>query len=740
MPDSEEVIAQVLLDQGIDKPLDYGIPESLQGECKPGMRVLVPVRGKEKKGTVFALAKTSLVANVQNISKLLSETPLLPPSLLQLAEWMAKYYCTPLPKVMQGMLPAPVRNAVKKKSPLFVTPLVSRPELLALCEELRMKSPEQAKVLDVLLLQPKGMLLSELLEKADVSSSPYKSLVNKGILHAAPVDVGASPIDLQEVFATKPKILRAEQEEALEKIVQSQKAQESTTHLLYGVTGSGKTEVYLQAMAHALALGKGVIFLVPEILLAAQTLERIRTRFPEKVALFHHRLSDGERYSCWQEIHAGKIRIVVGARSALFAPVKNLGLIILDEEHESAYKQQEEQPCYHARDVACVRAKLEQAVLVLGSATPSLESFYRATFNKFSLSRLLTRNETHVTIIDMKKEFTKARGFTLFSEPLIEGIKKRKTLGEQTILLLNRRGYHTSCLCKTCAHVAKCPHCDLSLTYHLNEKILSCHLCDFRTPSWRICPKCHSQDTLKYKGAGTELVERSLHAIISDLRTLRLDADTTRHKGSHEQIFRLFRAGKADVLIGTQMVAKGLHLPSVTLVGVLNADSSLGIPDFRAQEKTFQLITQVAGRAGRAEFAGAVIIQTHMPEHGTIQRAAQEQFESFFHEELENRKAFGFPPFLHLAKVVFSAEDAHDAKNIAERFRHALIQELPPAFHILPVIPCGHPKAYGKFRFQFLIKGTQRALLSHKLQHVAQAIKSSKVRTLIDIDPETTFF
>jgi primosomal protein N' (replication factor Y) len=741
MSSSQEVMyASVLLDEGIDRPLDYRIPYELKDLCKPGVRVSVPVRGREKRGTIFTLKNTSEVANVHNIAKLLSEKPILSPQLFALAEWMSRYYCTPLSKVLKGMLPPGIRKNVKTRRQLFVSSLISRPELLKLCEELRTKKPQQALLLDILLQHPKGILLTELLEKAQVSESPLKTLMKNKILHTESMSVNESPIDDQEVLSVKSKKLRQEQQEALDSVTSSIKEGISQVHLLYGVTGSGKTEVYLQAMDFALSQGKGVIFLVPEILLTSQTLERIRGRFKEKVALFHHRLSDGERHACWKEIQEGKARIVMGARSALFAPISNLGLIIVDEEHESSYKQQEEHPCYHARDIALMRAKLENAVVILGSATPSLESFYKALQGKFRLSKLLTRAETCVTLVDMKREFEKAKGFTLFSQALLDAIQKKRSLGEQTILLLNRRGYHTSCLCTACGYSAKCPHCDLSLTYHLGEKILACHLCDFRTPTWHACPKCHTQDTLKYKGAGTEMVERALHAVFPEVRTLRLDADTTQHKGSHELIFRKFRSGKADVLIGTQMVAKGLHLPSVTLVGILNADSSLNIPDFRAAEKTFQLLTQVSGRAGRAEFAGEVIIQTHMPEQTTICHASQGNYEAFFQEELEVRKLFQFPPFCKLAKVVFSGESETETLKKAKEFRDLLIPELPPTFQIQPVVPCGHPKMHGRFRFQFLIKGPQNSFLSQKIQQIQKKFLNQKIRILIDIDPEMTFF
>ncbi len=737
-------IASVLLDEGIDRPLDYAVPLAFRSTCAVGVRVLVPVRGHPKHGTIIELKREAEVASVQNIIELLSEKPLLSDSLFALAKWISFYYCTPLRKVVQVMLPSGLRKNIQKRKQLFVRSKLSRPELLHLCQELRIKKPEQALVLDQLLLHPKGLLLSALIEKAQTSESPIKTLIKNNILHTEEMAQEASPIDEQEVFSTKPKTLRDEQKRALTKITASLEEGVFATHLLHGVTGSGKTEVYLQAINSTLKAGKNVIFLVPEIILTSQTLERLRSRFPEKIVLLHHRLSDGERHESWHEIRNGNVRIVMGARSAIFSPTPKLGLIILDEEHESSYKQQDDQPTYHARDVALMRAKLENAVVILGSATPSLESRYNADQKKFQLSSLHRRGNAdlaQVKVVDMRLEFEKTKGFTLFSDALLDAIKKRRSLGEQTILLLNRRGYQTSCLCTKCGETVRCPHCDLALTYHLGEEILTCHLCDFRLLKLRSCPKCHADETLKYKGAGTEMVERALHAILPEIRTLRLDADTTRHKGSHELIFRQFRSAKADLLIGTQMVAKGLHFPAVTLVGILSADGALNIPDFRAGEKAFQLLTQAAGRAGRAELAGEVIIQTHMPEHTMLQLAAAQDYEAFFHQELEVRKLFSFPPFCRLAKVVFSGEKLKNVEETGKRFRMKLIQELPPSFQILPLVPCGHPKVRDKFRFQFLIKGARSTLLSQKLALVQQMLPAKRdVRTLVDVDPESTFF
>ncbi len=731
--------AAVILDSAVDQALDYAIPSDLEAAAKPGVRVLVPVRGKLRKGMILALKSASAIARVQPIAQILSEQPLISPELFSLAHWMARYYCTPLRKVLKTFLPPAIRKDAPHKTQLFVAPLLPPSALIPLCQELRKTHPPQAHVLDVLLNAPKGILLSELLEKAEVSRSPVETLIEKKILACRPVRIDRSSLTDEEYFQTKAKALNAEQAEALLHIQTSLNAHRFETHLIHGVTGSGKTEIYLQAIEHALHLQKGAILLIPEIALTAQTVERLRSRFAEKIAILHHRLSAGERQDAWHQIREGRASIVVGARSALFSPVPHLGLILVDEEQENSYKQTEEMPCYHARDVAVMRGKLSNATVVLGSATPSLESYYNALSGKYTLSTLNLRvgqaTLPAITLIDMKKESAKAKGYTLFSEPLIDALKKRCSKGEQSLLFLNRRGFHTAQLCTRCGQAIQCPHCDISLTYHLGNNLLACHLCDYRlAPPPRSCPSCHAPDSLKYKGAGTEMVERALHALLPEARTLRLDADTTRHKGSHELLFKQFRAGKADVLIGTQMIAKGLHFPSVTLVGILYADASLHIPDFRASEQVFQLITQVAGRSGRGSLDGEVLIQTHLPDHATILQAARQDFAGFYRDEIEVRKLFHYPPFTHLAKLTFSGACPQKTQEAAQTLRASLIQRLPASCEIHPVIPCGYAKIKDRYRFQLLIKGPPLGPLLENLK------APSDVRLLIDIDPLSTYF
>ncbi|MFQ5728818.1 MAG: primosomal protein N', partial [Waddliaceae bacterium] len=588
-----EKYVSVILDVSLDKTLDYGVPTEFAGKIKRGMRVEVTVRGHKRSGVIFEIKESSPFPKVQPIKRLLSETALITDDLFELALWLSQYYLSPLSQVLKTVLPSSIRKEIQPKQQLFVMRAKSRDQLRNICEEQRRKSPTQAAVLDVMLKVKKGILLSELLEKTAGSRSPVDTLVKNGCLLLDIVRMDRSPLVNEQYFRTKPKVLNADQAKAFKGIEASLNKNHFETHLLHGVTGSGKTEIYLQAIHQALMMGKGAIMLVPEISLTAQTIERFRSRFEENIAVLHHRLSHGERFDEWNNIHSGKAKIVIGARSAIFSPVQNLGLIIVDEEHESSYKQSEEAPCYHARDVAVMRGKITNSTVILGSATPSLESYFNATTGKYTLYHLHRRAEKNttpnVTIVDMKKEFEKAKGFTSFSDALLGGIKKRHAVGEQVILFLNRRGYHTTLFCKECRQAVRCKHCDTTLTFHLGENTLACHLCGYAlSPPPRECPSCHSPNPMKYRGVGTELLQKSLHAILPEIRTIRVDANTTRHKGSHQKLLRDFGAGKADVLIGTQMIAKGLHFPEVTLVGIINCDTTLNIPDFRASETVFQ--------------------------------------------------------------------------------------------------------------------------------------------------------
>lgn len=738
--------ASVVLDHAIDKALDYGIPAELHHAVLPGTRVEVPVKGSLRQGYVIEIKKHTDFPSIKPIAKLLSDSPLITPDLFKLALWISRYYCCPLRDIFRLILPPGVRKVMAHKEQLYVMRGKTREELRAACIAIREKKPAQAAILETMLPVKKGILLTKLLDTTKGSRNTVLALAKQGLLIIDRVRVDRSPFVNEEYFMTKSKTLNPHQAEALKKITDSLDKMSFETHLLFGVTGSGKTEVYLQAIEKALQTGRGTIMLVPEISLTTQTIERFRCRFKERIAILHHRLSQGERNDEWHHIRNGKAKIVIGARSAIFSPIVDLGLIIVDEEHEQSYKQNELSPCYQARDVAVMRGKLTQCTVILGSATPSLESYYNAQLGKYTLSVLGHRADTatlpKVTIIDMRKEFEKAKGWTNFSDALLSGIEKRTKKGEQTILFLNRRGYHTVLLCQQCSHTVKCNHCDIPMTFHLGDNCLACHLCHFQhSPPPKKCPGCRSGEPLKFRGVGTEQIERALHAIFPSIRTLRVDADTTKHKGSHQKLLRDFGTGKADVLIGTQMIAKGLHFPEVTLVGVLNSDSGLNIPDFRASENIFQVVTQVAGRSGRGIIPGEVIIQTAIPDNSTIQYASQQDYPAFYREEIEVRKLYNYPPFQHLAKIVFSGKEARKTEHTAKQARQALIHLLPPHFDFQPVIACGYTKVKDLYRYQFLIRAPAMNALHQALLTLSEKCPMHKeIRIFVDVNPSSTFF
>ncbi len=735
--------ASILLEVSIHKALDYAIPDEFASTVQKGVSVEVPLRGKRAQGFVVAIKDEPEVQNPRPILRTLSKGPVVTEALFELALWIARYYVCPLGKVLRTMLPRGVRKATKIKQQKRVYRGKTPKELRIICQELRQKAPQQAHILDAMLMAPaEGLFLTELLEQTGASHSAVKALVDKGLLLSDAVKPDESPFD--DYFQSKPKPLLDEQKEALAKLEASIKKRTFQPHLLFGITGSGKTEVYLQAIDKALSEGLGVILLVPEIALTQQTIQRFKSRFQVPLAVLHHRLSDGERQEMWANIQSGHARICIGARSSIFCPMPSLGLIIVDEEHEQSYKQTDDSPCYHARDVAVMRAKLEGCTVLLGSATPSLESYYNATLGKYQLSVLSERPEqaklAKVEIIDMKREFAKAKGMTSFSERLLEKISERKEKGEHTILFLNRRGYHTVLSCTACGKSIKCPHCDATLTYHMVEKLVACHLCGFTSSPPKVCPACRSQDMITYKGVGTEKIEAMLHGIFPGIRTIRVDADSTRHKGSLDKLLSDFRSGKADVLIGTQMVAKGLHFPQVTLVGVLNADATLHIPDFRAEESVFQLITQVAGRAGRGATPGEVIIQTQLPEHSTILQAASQNYPAFYEAEIATRKTFLFPPFCKVVKFMFSAKEESALIDFASTFRDELSKHLPDGFICHLVVPSGYAKVKDYYRYQFLARGPNIASICQAIELADKNLAiPSTISRYIDVDPTHTF-
>lgn len=732
----------VLLDKGIKKALTYSVPENLRSLIAEGKRVAVPIQKRSAKGTILALLNKAPKYPVKDVEQVISEE-VIHSDLKNLGEWMSDYYATPLPFVLKTMLPGSLRKDMKSKTQFKINTVLRGKELREYTAKLRETHPKRAEVLDVLLKHPSGLLLSKLL-KEKVSQSAITTLEKNKIIKKDLIEVDRSVLADVPFFKTGAKVLNEQQEIAFKEIEESLEANSFKTFLLHGITGSGKTEVYLQAIEKALSQDKGVLMLIPEIALTAQTVERFKHRFKEAIAILHYRLSDGEKTDAWKNIAKGKIPIVIGARSAIFSPIPNLGLIIVDEEHELSYKQIDEMPCYNARDVAVVRGSLTKSTVILGSATPSLESIYNVMEKKYSYLKMTKRaaakNPPTVKLINMLEEREEGgKGFTMLSQTLLSEIKKRIDVGEQIILFLNRRGYFSCQICTSCEKTISCPSCDSSLTYHRGDNLLACHLCGYekKAPITR-CPSCGEEETMKYKGPGTEQVERSLHAIFPEIRTLRMDRDTTKHKGSHEEILKQFRSGKADLLIGTQMIAKGLDFPLVTLSAVIGADSSLHIPDYRSTESLFQVITQVIGRSGRAELPGLALIQTYNPEHPIMQACLKDDFKGFVKAELADRKLCNYPPYTKISKLIFTSTDKIAAETCAEKFHDYLKRALPKDVYLYKPMPCGYAKIKEKFRFQVLVKSKHTAKLCYALKHHTIKIPN-KVRMLIDIGATSTF-
>ena len=672
---------RVIVDRSIRRELDYSVPEAMTDKVVVGARVRVPFRDKSLLATVVATLDQSPAEGIKPIMALLGEKPILSASLIELARWMSNYYCCPVETVMRSLLPQVIRSAkIGWKKQLFVSPARhATPEEI---EKLRKRAPRQAELLEAIAQLPAPMPASDLLRQTSLDNSTLRALIRRGFAELREQAVERDPHGTEEFVADAELAMNEEQTAALKLIETALENPE--THppiLLHGVTGSGKTEVYLQAIRATLARGKTAIVLVPEISLTPQTVERFKSRFaaqPDTVAVLHSHLSEGERHDEWHKLHSGRARIVIGARSAVFAPLLNLGLIVVDEEHETSYKQ-EEAPRYHARDVAVVRAKLEKCVALLGTATPSIESYANATRGKYVLSTLTQRVDQCqmplIRIVDLRQERRKEKAAAILSEKLRAAIGDRLEKKEQTILFLNRRGFSTSLLCNNCGKARDCPNCSVALTFHRSNARLSCHLCGHSAAVPKRCPEC-GEDALIYAGFGTEKVEANVSAIFPKAIVRRMDADSMTRKDAYRETLHAFRAGKIDILVGTQMIAKGLHFPNVTLVGIINADLALHLPDFRAGERTFQLLTQVAGRAGRGEEPGEVFVQTYTPFSPSIQFARHHDFAGYFEQELEFRERCDFPPFKHAVLITVRSEHearaSFSAETLARRLREAL--------------------------------------------------------------------
>ena len=737
------MIARVTLEIAVGKEFDYRVPKSMKDAVFIGSRVKVPFGARRVMGVVTGLAERSKRRHLLDLLGGVGRENLVTPKVLSLARWMAKYYCCPAEIALKSVLPDAVRREKEGwREQLFVRalpqPSGETPKLSA-----------RQKALWRAIRERREMPLQEFIQTLSTTVKTVRRLEDKGLVAISPRVMERDPFAHETILPTQKLALNEAQKAALNRIIQACDNDEprQRTFLLHGVTGSGKTEVYLQAIEHCLSQGKGAIVLVPEISLTPQTVERFKARFSAAplrtlTAVLHHKLSPGERHDEWHKIRQGRARIVIGARSAVFAPVHPLGLVIVDEEHESSYKQ-EEAPRYHARDVAVLRAHQEKAIAVLGSATPSMESYYHAQRGKYQLLQLPRRADAKtlplVRVIDMRTTARKEKGVSIFSPKLKEAITDRLQDGEQIMLFLNRRGYSASLQCPLCGYVAGCPHCSISLTFHRQAGQLRCHICGHAEPAPQACPQPNCQNPqIRFAGIGTQRVEETLRKLFPKARVQRMDSDALKRKEEYRRILHAFRQGKIDILLGTQMIAKGLHFPNVTLVGIIYADLSLYFPDFRAGERTFQLLTQVAGRAGRGDVEGEVFIQSFTPFHPAIQYARQHDYIGFYEQEIEFRQELGYPPVKRLCALILRGRNEDKTRLAAAHLKKTIEKNLADfsGLTLAGPAPATLLRAEDFFRYQLALRTNRMAALSKRLQTLIQETPLPEdIRLSIDVDP-----
>jgi primosomal protein N' (replication factor Y) len=734
------VNARVLIDGPSELVFDYAIPADLN--VLAGCRVRVPLRRKSATGTVLSVvAPEQMDFALRELEGLIDPEPLITPVLLRTADWISRYYGSSIESVIRSVLPENVRSEENSAKFRRVAVLNAAPDPLVL-EKLLKRAPRQHAILSLLTVAAEMRLA--VADLGEGSSATLKAMEKSRLIRIESEEVRRDPDaeNPEEFVESTPLKLNPEQAVALESVEKAIADPESSRPiLLLGVTGSGKTEVYLQAAQRALDLGKTVLVLVPEISLTPQTVRRFKSRFAamrDQVAVLHSNLSQGERFDEWHRIRKGTARIVIGARSAVFAPLPQLGLILVDEEHENTYKQ-ENVPRYHGRDVAVLRAAFEPCAIVLGSATPSLESWHNSEIGKYELLRLDARADGQsmplVRVVDMRLEATKHKGGpAILSDKLRTALEQRLERGEQSILFLNRRGFARSLQCPSCGHVCQCPHCAVALTYHRTDERLVCHVCGHQAVVPRKCPECKSPAIL-LQGYGTQKVEEVLAKVLPNAKFARIDADAMRRKHALRDTLSAFKSHKIDILIGTQMIAKGLHFPNVTLVGILNADLGLHVPDFRAGERTFQLITQVAGRAGRGDLEGEVIVQTFTPHSPSIQYARKHDFDGFSEQEMEFRRQFSFPPYAHCAVLTSRSTHERRAEFTLQTLHLRLAEDLPAGITLGEVLPSPLIRSHGQFRFQITLRALRaRPLTNHVQRILAKTSLPEDVTVVFDMD------
>ena len=794
------MIAEVIVDVAahpIDRPFDYAIPKEVEVLAEPGMRVKVPFGNRKVLGFITKIKQTSEFdpKRLKPIHELMDVVPVLNEELLKMAQWMKEQTVCFEIDALQVMVPAALRAKYEKRfvlnTPLeeIAAPLqpyfekrpfirlqdavdiysllkkemdkgtiiadtdiqqqtaVKKVRMLHIADslegleaiEIRANAKQQLKLMDFFLKNTgRSIESSQLQKEAGVSLPTIYSLVEKGAAQISNMESYRDPKLLTEIEQKSSLELTGAQQIAFDSIENALNTPK--TFLLHGITGSGKTEIYLQTIDQVLKQGKEAIMLVPEISLTPQMTIRFKERFGDQVAVLHSGLSAGEKYDEWRKIQRAEVKVVVGARSAIFAPFQNLGLIILDEEHESSYKQ-DDSPRYHARDMAIWRSEYHNCPVILGSATPSLESYARAQKGVYELLVLEKRAKNQplpeVHIVDMREEL-RTGNRSMFSVQLADAIRDRLEKKQQTVLFLNKRGYSSFVLCRDCGTVMQCPNCDISLTYHRSSETMKCHYCGYDECVPKTCPECESEH-IRFFGTGTQKVEEELAKVVPEARVLRMDVDTTRNKGAHEKILSAFGEGKADILLGTQMIAKGLDFPNITLVGVLSADTTLHLPDFRAAEKTYQLLTQVSGRAGRDILPGTVFVQSYTPEHYAITLAKDQLYEPFYEQEMAMRRASGYPPYYYVVNIQFTHEDLMTVAEYADQAVRYLKSHLSPTTLIIGPSASLIARVNNRYRYQCLIKYKKEPKLTDTMQQLIKIHRTEwlkKGATLsIDMNP-----
>lgn len=737
--EAENKVATIALFNGIDRELSYLVPPALKVEV--GSMVRVPLRGYSSQGVVTKISDAADFnaegIRLKSVYSKVQEEPVVTPDLLQLAYWLRDYYGCGLQTVFETMIPAVVRAGKSALEALEVAPK-NMPDEQTL-EKIKKRATQQAAVCEYFKSDKEPILKSALMKITGASAQSIDALAKKDILQIRKKIVQRSAYDDElssaEAIPSQPHKLNAEQQNAFDAIVGDVKSEKFKTRLLYGVTGSGKTEVYMRAMRKVLDAGGACIFLVPEIALTPQTVGRLRSRLGEyELVVWHSNLTDGQRLDAWRTLASGKARVVVGARSCIFAPLKNIKLIIVDEEHDGAYKQ-DKTPRYNGRDAAVFRAKICGAVCVLGSATPSLETLYNANNGKYELSRIANRIDNCklplVHIADMKRE----KPGTLVSGILREKLANRLDNGEQTILFLNRRGYSKIFECPDCGNVEECPHCSVSMTWHKRENIIKCHLCGYTARAPNACKKCGSPKA-KWRGHGTQKLEDAIAAMFPSARIGRMDRDAMKRRDNYRKVLGDFRTGKLDILIGTQMIAKGLDFPRVTLVGIIDADISLHMPDFRAAEKTYQLIVQVAGRAGRGDGEGEVVIQTMQPEAAPIQYAKRDDMQSFLEEELANRTEYSYPPSKRLVRHIFRSHSEDRLEAFTEEWANRAVEKFGDICQIRGPAPAPLERSEDFYRWHIWYFCKNVKAVVREINELKSEIKiPDDIEEVLDVDP-----